>query len=267
MKAEVQVFFDKIADDYSRKFDPQNRFLNQFFDERFDATLDLIGIKIYKKSLLDIGAGTGGFFEFLIQKNEFPAYYFATDISTKMLAAGSIPIENQFVGSVGDLNFPQKKWDVITLLGVTSYFDENDLEQHFLFFEKNLNADGCVILSFTNRNSFDFWFRKAAKPFLKPFISSKKVIAAPFEIRAFSLQNLEKQMAGRFKIEATIWLNQTVWPFSRLFPKTSKWLAVLLFDKKNAHQKGFFKTWFSSDFLVKIQLIVPKMAIFAPNLD
>jgi SAM-dependent methyltransferase len=254
MKKEVQTFFDEIAEDYSRKFEVKNQFLNQFFEERFDATLDLIGRKISQKSLLDVGAGTGGFFDFLNTKNALPAEYFATDISIKMLAASSIPPENQWVGPIEHFVFPEKKWDVITLLGVTTYFDETDLERHFSFFEKNLNDDGSVILSFTNRNSLDFWFRNLAKPLVKPFISSKKVIAAPFEIRGFSFEDLEKKLVGRFKIEETIWLNQSVWPFNRLFPKSSKWLAGLFFDKKFAAQKTFFKTWFSSDFLIKIRV-------------
>lgn len=244
---KVKNFFNDISPEYQKKYSPQNSFLHYFFQQRIHEATSSFSFE--QKSILDIGAGTGALYQFL-KKDNPDLQYFATDIAGKMLEESMIPENQYFVGDVSDFPFPEKKFDFIFLLGVTTYFDQKELEKHLTFIQNHLAEDGNAILSFTNRSSLDFRIRQVVGFFTRFIKLKKNVIGQDFEIFAYSPSEANKNLSSKFSIQQQIFLNQTFPPFNRLFSKAS--ISLAHFFKKNISSPTLL-SWLSSDFLVFIK--------------
>lgn len=243
----VQKFFDNISKEYRNKYKSLHPFLHYFFRQRLSEATSNFSFK--QKSLLDIGAGTGELFHFLKEQNQ-NFEYFAIDISSRMLEESTLSPSQYFVGEITDFHPSEKEYDFIFLLGVTTYFDSEELENHFNFIKTYLAADGFAILSFTNRNSFDFKLRQVVRFFTRLIGLKQKVMGQNFEIFAYSPQEVSNLIQDNFLIYKQVFLNQTFPPFNRLFPKTS--IAFGNFLNKNISSPTLL-SWLSSDFLIFIQ--------------
>ena len=246
-QVQVKKFFDSISEKYTARYE-KNTFLKYFFQQRLQVATT--GFNFDQKRILDIGAGTGALFQFL-KTNTHNLKYFGTDISEKMLQQSGIPKSDYFVGNISELP-PQQKFDFIFLLGVTTYFSKQELKKHLDFIDKNLTKDGYAVISFTNKNSFDFRLRQILKKIISIFRWKKKVIGQSFKIFAYPIAEIEQLITPTFLIEKKSFLNQTIFPFNRLFPKTS--ISFGNFLKKNISSNTIL-SWMSSDYLVFLKKI------------
>lgn len=241
---KVKNFFDNISSDYHKKYSTDQPFLNFYFQQRLQEATASFSFE--NKSVLDIGAGTGELFHFLQNKTS-SFEYFATDIAPKMLEQSGIPTSQYFAGDIDAFPFPQKKYDYIFLLGVTTYFNQAELKKHLDFIKNHLSPDGTAVLSFTNRSSFDWKLRQVLR-FITPLFKSKKnVLTQEFKVFAYSPKAVAKIFTPQFSIQKFSFLNQSFPFINRLFPKTS--ISLSHFLKKNIQYIPLL-SFLSSDFLV-----------------
>lgn len=244
---QVKSFFDNIAKEYRKKYVNKDSFLYYFFQQRIFESTDSFSFE--GKSILDIGAGTGEIFHLLTRQSK-SFEYFATDISSKMLEESGIPKQQYFVGDIIDFPLKGKKYDYIFLLGVTTYFSLEVLEQHLDYIQKSLAKNGVAVLSFTNRNSIDFKIRQPFRFLTRALKFEKNVMGQPFDIFAYSPIEATNKTENQFSIQKRIFLNQTFPPFYFFFPKTSIRLAKFL---KKYISSPTLLSWLSSDFLIFLE--------------
>ena len=242
---DVREFFDRIAGSYSEKYSGGDAFHEYFFGERLaEATRD---IGLTGKKILDIGAGTGNLYEHL--KSIDPGIdYYGTDISQAMLDNSPIPLERRFVGRIEDLLFPSGEFDLIFLLGVTSYLDDREMDSLFQRVHQLLSTTGRVIVTFTNAASIDWKSRRVFKFFARKLIPSRNVLGQNFAIYPRGLDEVRKRLAGSFSIEEKRYLNHTIFPINQLLKKTSVRAA------KRIHTRRPGNRW-SSDFLLILRKV------------
>lgn len=242
-------FFDSVSDRYKEKYGKKSAFHHYFFNQRLQKTLH--GLDLSDKDVLDIGSGTGDLYDEVIV--HWPTTrFFATDISGGMLAQSLVPNDHKFVGHGYDNHFTTKKFDLITMLGVTTYMDDEELEKNLAFIAKSLKPNGQVIVSFTNSHALDLWLRNLAKPILGLAGKKNKVMTSGVPIYPRSAAIARSTFARYFNSIELELLNQTVFPFSRLLPKPAiviaKWIDQL-------PGNAAWKRWLSSDLLIKSRMI------------
>lgn len=225
----VRLYFDRIANDYARRYTSGSIYHSYFFQGRLQEAVR--GLDFEGKKILDIGAGTGALYDYL-KKHCQSFEYTGTDISAAMLQESHIPVEYQRIGVFTDLELPSEYFDLIFMLGVTTYISRPDLESHLAAMKTRLTSEGIAILSFTHRCSLDLQLRQLFRSLnfsklIKPIKS--RLISQPFATMAYCKVDI-KQMLNRqgFSIQRLEWLNQTVTPFNHLFPRASVGLASRL---------------------------------------
>jgi SAM-dependent methyltransferase len=216
-----------------------------FFTERLEKSL--AEIEIQNTDILDVGAGTGPLYDTLkSQKKDFN--YFANDIAEHMLERSQIPVEQRFVGSVTDVDFPDKKFDLVFMLGVSTYLSRDEFKEHLAQFQKQVVPDGRLIISFTNKKSLDGLLRWMWKPLARLFSRKKHVLTSTLKIEKYSFAEVEQLLNEYgFQVEKLDYLNHTVFPFNLVFPRFAVWLSKPLGNIKNPS----VLSWMSSDFLVR----------------
>lgn len=244
----VLEFFEHNANRYAANYrKDRHSFHTYFFMERLDGAT--AGYDFNNKNILDIGAGTGALFDF-IMPNWPKCTYFATDISGNMLAQSNIPVENQYIGSLENLNLPKGHFDFVFLLGVTSYLQKAELDVQLAIIRELLKENGRLVISFTNYKSLDFWTRKLLQKFVPKGIDGN-LLHQKFSIQAYSMSDIKDLFKQKsFSVEDEKWQNHTVTPFNQLLPKLSihaaksmkKWLPKPLL------------AWLSADFTVVASL-------------
>lgn len=245
----VAEFFDRISGSYGEKYSAADLFHHYFFHERLiEATRE---ISFENKRVLDVGAGTGSLFDHL--KGLDPKIdYYATDISSGMLESSSIPTDRRFLGRIGDVALPVGDFDRVFMLGVTTYLDDAELSETFDAVHRLLKSSGLFIVTFTNRSSIDWRVRSVVKMLGRNFISDKAVLGQSFHVFPRSLGEVRDILTGRFEVSDTRFLNHTVFPFNRLFKKSSIALARKI-HRGPAGRKRL--PYLSSDFLLVLRKI------------
>ena len=245
--AEVEGYFNRIAKNYSQKYSQNDTFLYYFFNERLaEATR---GVDLSDKRVLDIGAGTGNLYDYL-RTLDSNFDYFAVDIAADMLENSNIPSDRRLVGEVGQVDLPHNKFDLIFLLGVTTYFDEERLEDTLDWMSNNLSRGGCAIITFTNKRSLDWKSRRFFRFFGKRLLPKRFVLAQDFVIYPRSVDQVLELIGSRFSLVDLRWLNHTVFPLNQLF----KGLSVRLARKIHKIGVGSNSTGLlSSDFLLVLR--------------
>jgi SAM-dependent methyltransferase len=219
---DVREFFDRIADTYSDKCSGTDAFHEYFFRERLaEATrgLDLSG-----KRVLDIGAGTGNLYDRLVEIDPDIDYY-ATDISPAMLANSRIPIDRRFVGPIEDVSLPVPDFDLVFLLGVTSYLTEPETASLFARVHELLTPGGLVVVTFTNAASLDWKLRRTAKFFGRWLMPARTVLGQTFTTNARHLTDVRTLLGERFTVSEVRYLNHTVFPLNQVLRSASVGLA------------------------------------------
>ncbi|HBE81580.1 MAG TPA: methyltransferase domain-containing protein [Pyrinomonadaceae bacterium] len=246
-RAEVEGYFNRIAKSYSRKYSRDDTFLYYFFNERLaEATR---GVDLGDKRVLDIGAGTGNLYDHLRTLNSTCDYY-AVDIAADMLENSNIPADRQFVGEVGRIELPHNEFDLMFLLGVTTYFGDERLEEMLDWMSNNLSCGGSAIITFTNRSSLDWKSRRIFRFFGKRLLPKRFVLAQDFVVFPRSVDQVRAIIGSRFDVVDLRWLNHTVFPLNQLF----KGLSVMLARK--IHEIGAGRRLMgaiSSDFLLVLR--------------
>ena len=241
----IKAFFDDLSEDYQDRKRGKNPFLNYFNEQRLTVSTEHL-IKSDKLKILDLGAGTGFLYDHLVNLGIDVSGYFAVDISDDMLSGSSIPVDQRKQASVDDLEvLSERTFDRVFCLGLTTYLSESVLIKLIEDSYRLLNPGGKLVISFTNRDSFDFKFRSLFRMILPNFIKKGRVLSL------FSIQSLRSNEAINimqgvgFDSERLMYLNQTVFPFNRIFPSFSIWLAKKFYNLSSPK----LKRW-SSDFLV-----------------
>ena len=237
---EIKVYFDRIAPSYPARL--QHPFLHYFFTERLEASLNAFAS--LPNAILDIGAGTGIVFD-EIQKRGWTGKYFALDVSEPMLRESNIPPAQYHVGDLFSAGLEKEYFDAIFMLGVSTYLSEADMDRHFHWIRDHLTKEGLCCISFTHRASLDFRLRKLFRRILPVKKTSEKVIAQDFSISAYRPDDIPLSDL-KLEVVSLTWLNQTLPPFNRWFPKLSIWKAALLKRILPPRLLPFF----SSDFLL-----------------
>ncbi len=130
-------FFDEVSGTYRDKYTARSPFHQYFFNERLEKATR--GLDLSDSVVLDIGGGTGDLYAYLVQR--FPQMRFhATDVSAGMLAQSPVPAERKFVGHAYDHTFATRSFDVIFMLGVTTYLAPEELEKNLAFMAASLKA-------------------------------------------------------------------------------------------------------------------------------
>lgn len=221
----VAEFFDGIAKEYSHRYGDADSFHSYFFNERLAEAINLLPPG--SKTALDIGAGTGQLYDRLIAAEPELDYY-AIDIAEGMLNESRIPPERRFVGEFGKVELPVSRFDLIFLLGVTTYIDDEALRRMIEALEPSLSEDGRVIVTFTNRRSADWAMRRMFRILPRSMFGRNYVLTQDFNIYTRSLGDVRRLIAGLFVVEEIRWLNHTIFPFNRIFKsgsvKVAKWL-------------------------------------------
>lgn len=221
----VAEFFDGIAKEYSHRYGDADSFHSYFFNERL---AEAIGLRpLGSRTVLDIGAGTGQLYDRLISLEPELDYY-AIDIAEGMLNESRIPPDRRFVGEFGKVKLPVKQFDLIFLLGVTTYIDDIALRRLMEAIRSSLADDGRVVVTFTNRLSADWTMRRLFRLLPRSLFGRNYVLTQDFNIYTRSLGDVRKLIKGLFADEELRWLNHTIFPFNRIFKsgsvKAAKWL-------------------------------------------
>jgi SAM-dependent methyltransferase len=245
---EVKDFFNSIAHEYSEKYSIANPLHNWYFGERLIAAT---GKDDYSgKNILDIGAGTGALYDFLLA-NGFAGFNFiGCDIAAKMLENSHIPAENRFVGHCYDLDIGPKSFDYIFVLGVTTYIDEKERNRTLEFIRMRLSTGGTAVISFTNKESLNQRLYDLVRPFLKMLTLRNRVAVQSFPTFSYSFGSIFEAFKDKFDIAAPIYINQTFFPFNHLLPATS--IRVAKFIQRNVRKIGL-RSFLSSEFIIMLR--------------
>jgi SAM-dependent methyltransferase len=240
---EVKEFFNRTAAEYRTKYSGRDAFHHYFFTERlFEATR---GFDFKNKKVLDIGAGTGNLYDYLLEKEPQIDYY-ASDIAGDMLSQSRIPAHRRFEGLCYNVNFPVSRFDYIFMLGVTTYLDDEELGRIVEFIKRSLDPDGIAVVSFTNRSSIDWQIRKISRRGARVLAPGKYVIAQQFEIFPRDVQEAERLCGDGLGLEEVRWINHTLFPLSQILKSPSVRIAQAI----HRRQSSRFLNLLSSDFLL-----------------
>jgi SAM-dependent methyltransferase len=239
----VKDFFENIADSYGDKYSGGDAFHEYFFGERLDEATR--GVDLAGKRVLDIGAGTGNLYDRLKAVDPSVDYY-GTDISPAMLGQSNIPTDRRFAGRLEDIELPVAEFDLIFLLGVTSYLSDAEMDSIFDRVHQLLAASGKLIVTFTNASSLDWKTRSLFKSVARRLVPSRNVLAQSFPIVPRRKDDIVERLTGRFRVEATRYLNHTVFPINQLLKQPSARLARSIHPRLSGRKAELL----SSDFML-----------------
>ena len=215
MKTPVSQYFDSIADDYDHRYDasarPYHSYLHQQRLRIATRDIDFAGQRI-----LDIGAGTGSLYD-VITRNLADPDYFACDISAEMLEQSRIPPQQRTVGEITEINPPHAAFDLIFMLGVSTYLSPEVWQSVLARVASLLAPDGRFIVSFTNPRSLDWHVRTLIRRVWR----GKGVLGQSFQTYAY----LPGVATPPLQLDHADWYNASLTPINTLLPTLSFWLA------------------------------------------
>ncbi len=238
-------FFDEVSGSYRDKYTARSPFHQYFFNERLEKATR--GLDLSDADVLDIGGGTGDLYDHQVQR--FPRMRFhATDVSAGMLAQSRVPAERKFVGHAYEHTFATRTFDVIFMLGVTTYLAPEELEKNLAFMAASLKPGGRVVITFTNKHGLDTWTRAVARGPMRWLGGRGRVLSSGLELYTYSASEARTILGRHFRVEQVDVLNHTVFPFNLLFSGLSLGLA-----RRLARAKGTpaWLRWMSSDLLFR----------------
>lgn len=240
---ESKIFFDNIAETYRSKYSSGQIWHHYFFTERLQEATKHFPLN--GKSVLDIGAGTGGLYDFL-NANFSEVNYQGCDISEKMLSYSKIPASLRHTGQVHELDFGTKKFDAVFMLGLTTYLDDVLLEQTLETAYRLLEPGGKLVVTFTNARSLDWKMRSCMRWLVRIFGGKNRVLAS-LKVSVRTPAKANNMVARHFDVIANRWLNHTIFPFYLPLKKIAVRIAQGLHPRL---QHSMFCSLLSSDVLV-----------------
>jgi len=239
---DVSEFFNRIAGEYRHKYSNEDKFHNYFFNERLEEACRNFDFGSAK--ILDVGAGTGNLYDFILQRYPDVDYY-ATDIAADMLRQSLIPHGRCYIGRLEEIDFSEETFDYVFVLGVTTYLDNKGLSRLIDRVNQLCIPGGKVIITFTNSQSLDWKTRRLLKFFPLHWFSKRYVMSQDFPVFARSVNGVRKLVPDKLVIDEVRWLNHTLFPFNQLLKRLSVSLAQRIHK-----QKASWVKFLSSDFLV-----------------
>lgn len=254
----VGDFFDKISDNYDAKYESRaSKFLAHFFRRRIEKAMDDLPNSL--GTVMDIGAGTGQLYRFLLENSFSFDNYVAVDVSEGMLSKSPIPEKSRHLGTVHQPTLDRYKGtvDYFFLLGVTTYMTPDELTDVLGRIERLSNVDGLLICTFTNRNSVELIVQTAMSSLLKMFrkISGNRlnlVAAQTFPRLIVGEAAMKAFLAPYGTIERIDYLNQTLTPVNRLFTMAS--IRLESFLSRILRKRPSALAFLSSDILFRVRL-------------
>lgn len=242
-------FFDSISDTYKKKYSTSNIFHYYFFTERLEKSTK--NLELSNKKILDIGSGTGDLYDYINERTN-GVIYSGTDIAEGMLKNSSIPSASKFLGDYSNLKLPYNDYDLVFMLGVTTYLTEEEMKGYLHFISKHLNSNNStIIISFTNKHCFDNYTRSLLKPIISLLPNRKSVLAQNITIKTYALNEVKNILGDNFEIQEVEWLNHTIFPFNLIF----KNLSLKIAKKIDTVKSKTILSLFSSDFVIKAKAI------------
>lgn len=215
MKTPVSQYFDSIADDYDHRYDerarPYHSYLHQQRLRIATRDIDFAGQRI-----LDIGAGTGSLYDVITRTVADPDY-FACDISAEMLEQSRIPPQQRSVGGITEVTPPHAEFDLIFMLGVSTYLSPEAWKSVLARVDVLLAPDGRFIVSYTNPRSLDWYVRTLIRRVWR----GKGVLGQAFQTFAY----LPNVATPPLQLDHADWYNASLTPINTLSPTFSFWLA------------------------------------------
>ena len=238
-------FFDSVSGTYKDKYRDRSPFHHYFFNERLEKATR--GLDLSDADVLDIGSGTGDLYDHLVA--HFPRMRFhATDVSAGMLAQSAVPTSHKFTGHAYDHPFATKAFDVIFMLGVTTYLTTEELEKNLSFIASSLKPGGAAVITFTNAHALDTWLRNLARGPLRLLGGKGKVLSSGLGSWTYGQGEAQRIMKRHFNVERIDLLNHTVFPFNQLLSGPSLALARRLSRRV---ENAAWLRWLSSDLLIR----------------
>ena len=241
----IKALFDDLSEGYQDRKREKNPFLKYFNEQRLTVSTEHL-ITSNKLKILDLGAGTGFLYDHLVNLGIDVSDYFAVDISDGMLSRSSIPVDQRKQTSVDDLEvLSERTFDHIFCLGLTTYLSDETLKKVIRDSFYLLNSKGRLVISFTNRSSFDYWFLSVIRRLIPEYLKKGKVLSLK-SIKGLTTKEASSLIIDEgFKLENLFYLNQTIFPLNRMFPYLSVRMAKMIKDLKSSS----LNRW-SSDFLI-----------------
>lgn len=240
----VRGFFDKIAADYASRYTNKRPFLNFFHRQRIETAL--CEVEIEGKKIWDLGAGTAVLSHFLAEEaNRFD--YFASDISEKMFEVSGLSSQSYFVGKASEAPAYFTDFDLVFLLGVTTYMKEEELQSLFgKLLPERMSEGSKLVVTFTHAGSLDFQLRKRIKFVLRKVLPPDSVVSQTFKVNAYSVEEASTLVQENFIVNKVVYLNPTIPFLNRLFPRLGVRMGRILSDRKD----NFLKRFLASDFQI-----------------
>jgi len=226
--ALVQQFFDGIAADYPERFLPENRFHHYLFLQRLHAACE--GLDLDGARLLDVGAGTGALYDYLMEKGLRPDYY-ACDLSAKMLDRSNIPTGRHEAGALSQTSYARQRFDYVFGLGLTTYLLPAALQELLEQCADMLRPGGCAVLSFTNKYSLDWKLRRTLLPAVRLAKPGRHVWGQAFQVNAWTPEEAASMLPPALSIRRQRWLTPCIPLLSRFCPQIGIPLANQLASK------------------------------------
>ena len=230
MNKNPKNFFNNNAKEYKNKYNSNNIFHKYFFQSRLDIITKNLTSPLC--DILDIGSGTGNYYDYFILKNINFDNFYGTDISSNMLDISNIKSNNKYCGDVWESNFDYKSLDLILMIGVSSYMNKKIFKKNLNYIASNLSKNGTFIITVNNKNSLDLINRKLFK-FLFGFMLPKKSILknfTPFVYNQDYIINELKNFDNNFKLYKIEKHNFTIFPLNIIFPRLSIFLTKILMN-------------------------------------
>lgn len=254
----VGEFFDKISDGYNDKYETRaNKFLAHFFRQRIEKATD--GLPRHLGTVMDIGAGTGQLYRFLLENGYSFDEYVAVDVSDGMLSNSPIPEGNRHVGTVHlpALDRYEGRINHFFLLGVTTYMTAAELRDALSRMEQLSAMDGRIVCTFTNRRSVEFVMQSAMSSLLKAFrkLSGNHldvVAAQSFPRLIIDESAMKAFLTPHGEIERVDYINQTLTPVNRVLTGAS--VRLESFVNRVLRNKPATLAALSSDILFRVRV-------------
>lgn len=215
MKSPVSQYFDSIADDYDHRYDASERPYHSYLHQQ-RLRIALRGIDFAGQRILDIGAGTGPVYNCITQQLADPDY-FACDVSAEMLARSRIPPHQRAVGDVTEIVPPHPSFDLIFMLGVSTYLSPEAWQKVLARVATLLAPDGRFIVSFTNPRCLDWHVRTMIRRVWR----GKGILGQSFQTFAY----LPDVATPPLRLQHAEWYNASLTPINTLLPALSLWVA------------------------------------------
>jgi len=215
MKTPVSQYFDSIAGDYDHRYDSSERPYHSYLHQQ-RLRIAVRDIDFADQRILDIGAGTGPVYDLVTQQVADPDY-FACDISAEMLAQSKIPPQQRAVGDITEITPPPAAFDLIFMLGVSTYLPPEAWQSVLSRVTTLLAPDGRFIVSFTNPRCLDWHVRAMIRSVWR----GKGVLGQSFQTFAY----LPDVATPPLRLHHAEWYNASLTPMNTLLPNLSLWVA------------------------------------------